>query len=91
MKHLASEAERKKVVDFYLSNETEVHMIKNKTGQLFDNYLLTCPTYFMPKDMVLWSGDNKVYPYKLTHRVNATVIDLFPNDTCPGVFHGSDV
>ena len=45
----------------------------------------------MPKDMVSWSGDNKVYLYKLTHRPNATIFNFFPNDTWPGVIHGSDI
>ena len=35
LKHLESESKRKKVIDIYLSNETEVDMIKNKTGQLW--------------------------------------------------------
>ena len=91
LKHLESEGERKKVIDFYLSNETKVDMIKNKTGQIFGDYVITCPTYFMPKDMVLWSGDNKVYLYKLTHRANSSSNGLYLNQTWMGVPHGSDL
>ena len=66
-KNLDSDSDRKKIIDFYLTNVTEIDMIKNRTGQVFGDYVLTCPTYYMAKDMMLWSGNNKVYFYKLTH------------------------
>ena len=91
LKHLESESERKKVIDFYLSNETNVDMIKNKTGQIFGDYIITCPTYFMPKDMVLWSGDNKVYLYKLTYKANSSLLGINQNETWLGVYHGADI
>ena len=90
-RYLESENLRKKVVDFYLSNETKVDMIKNKTGQILGDYVITCPTYFMPKDMVLWSGDNKVYLYKLTYKANNSLTGAYPNGTWMGVTHASDL
>ena len=66
-------------------------MIKNKTGQIYGDYVIACPTYFMPKDMMLWSGDNKVYLYKLTYKANNSLTDVYRNETWMGVTHGSEI
>ena len=49
-------------------DEIEVNMIKNKIGHIFGDYILTCPTYYMQRDIMLWSEDNKVFMYKLTYK-----------------------
>ena len=76
-KHLESESIRKKVIDYYLSNETQVDIIKSKTGHIFGDYWLTCPTYLMPKDITLWSDENKVYLYQLTYASKSPLINIF--------------
>ena len=37
--------------------------IKYKAGQLYGDYIITCPTYFMSKEIALWSSENHVYSY----------------------------
>ena len=89
-KHLESENDRKKVIEFYLANETQVDNIKNRTGQVFGDYVLTCPPYYMAKDVMLWSGNSKVYFYKLTYSKGS-----FSHGQCNepwvGVGHGDDI
>ena len=51
------------MIDFYLSNQTQVDIIKSKTEQIRSDYILVCSTYFMLRDMVLWSDDNQIYLY----------------------------
>ena len=88
-KHLELEELRKKVIDYYLSNETYVNMIKSKTGHLWGDYCLTCPTYLMPKDIALYSDENKVYLYKLTHRTVRSVIRIIEHESWLGINHGA--
>ena len=83
--------EQLKVLNYYLSNETEIDRIKNKVGQIFGDSFLVCPTYFMAKDIMLWSGDNKVYFYKLTHRTNGSLSSIFRNQKWTGICHGEDI
>lgn len=90
-KPLLSEEVVKKVVDFYLSKETNVNVIKNKVGHVFGDSGLVCPTYFMAKDMLLWSGDHKVYFYKLTYRSKGSVISFLCNQEWTGVCHADDL
>ena len=90
LKYLESEEIRKRAIDFYLSNETNVNLIKNKTSHLFGDYILICPMHFMLKDIMLWSGDNKVYMYKLTYK-SSQFNSIYANETWMGIPHGSDL
>ena len=76
-------------MDYYLANETEIDRIKNKAGHIFGDYSIACPTYFMPKDIMLWSCDNTgVYLYELTYRASSSASCIFSNDPWMGVCHG---
>ena len=85
---LKDDKQRKKVLDYYLANETEIDRIKNKAGHIFGDYSIACPTYFMQKDITLWSGDNTVYLYELNYRASSSVSCIFSNDSWMGVCHG---
>ena len=87
-KPLESENVRNKVLDFYLSNQTNVNVFKNKVGHIFGDPTLVCPTYFMAKNMLLWSGDHKVHFYKLTHKSN---LSRRCNEEWTGVCHSDDL
>ena len=65
---LKSEEIRRKVIDFYIDDEIDVNKIKYKTGQLYGDLVISCPTYYMQRDIMLWSEDNKVFMYKLTYK-----------------------
>lgn len=91
-KHLELDENRKKVIDFYLSNETQVDIIKSKTGQIFGDYMLICPTYFMSRDMMLSNlGDNQIYLYKITHLAYQSVFNIFPHEKWMGITHGAEM
>ena len=92
IKNLESEEIRKKVIDFYIEDETEVNMIKNKTGHIFGDYILTCPTYYMQRDMALWSADNKVFMYKLTYKSKMSFSRILTeNQSWIGIGHADDI
>ena len=91
-KNLESIENRKKVAEYYISDETEVNMIKNKTGQIFGDYAISCPTYYIIRDMVLWSEENKVFMYKLNYKSKISISNLFAdNQSWIGVGHGDDI
>ena len=90
-KYLDSDSNRKKVINFYLANVTEIDMIKNRIGQVFGDYLLTCPTYYMAKDVMLWSGNSKVYFYKLTHHSKVSLSHRVLNESWIGTGHADDL
>ena len=91
-KSIKSIENKKKVVDYYISDETDVNMIKNKTAQIYGDYVLSCPTYYMPRDMVLWSEDNKVFMYQLTYKSIMSLSSLLAgNEPWVGIGHGDDI
>ena len=90
-KNLDSDSNRKKVMNFYLENVNEIDMIKNRIGQVFGDYVLTCPTYYMAKDVMLWSGNSKVYFYKLTHHSGVSRSHKSHNESWIGTGHGDDL
>ena len=62
--------------------------IKYKAGQLFGDFVLTCPTYFMSKEIALWSSENHVYSYifNYTSIVSRQVLPKWV-----GVSHGAEL
>ena len=89
--YLESTDQRKKVLDYYLSNETKIDRIKTKAAHMFGDYFLVCPTYYLPKDIMLWSGDNTVYLYELTYKLRKSVKCIFSNESWMGVCHSEDI
>ena len=92
VRKLKSEEIRKRVIDFYIDDEIDVNRIKYKTGQLYGDFVISCPTYYMQKDMMLWSGDSKIFMYKLTYRSKSNS----PNSRAEseewiGVSHSDDI
>ena len=92
VKNLKSEENKKKAIDFYIADEIDVDQIKNKTGLFFGHWILTCPTYYVQRDIMLWSGDNKVFMYKLTYKSKMSFSSLLAgNDSWIGVSHLDDI
>ena len=89
--YLESPEHRKMVLNYYLSNETEIDKMKNKVGHIVGDYFLVCPTYYTAKDVMLWSGDNTVYFYELTHKLPKSVKCIFSNDSWMGICHTEDI
>ena len=91
-KSIESIENKKKVVDYYISDETNVNIIKNKTGQILGDYILSCPTYYMPRDMVLWSEENKIFMYQLTYKSIMSFSSFFAGkEPWIGIGHGDDI
>ena len=62
--------------------------IKYRAGQLFGDFVLTCPTYFMSKEIALWSNENHVYLYSFNYTSIASR-QVFPKWV--GVTHGAEL
>ena len=91
-KHLESDDTRKKVIDYYISDETDVNMIKNKTGQIFADYCLNCPTFYTQRDIKLWPNDINIYMYKLTYKSTMSLSSLYASkEPWIGVGHVDDI
>ena len=91
-KHLESDDTRKKVIDYYISDETDVNMIKNKTGQIFADYCLNCPTFYTQRDIKLWPNDINIYMYKLTYKSTMSFSSFYASkEPWIGVGHVDDI
>ena len=91
-KHLESDDTRKKVIDYYISDETDVNMIKNKTGKIFGDYCLNCPPFYTQRDIKLWSDDTNVYMYKLTYKSTMSFSSFYASkEPWIGVGHVDDI
>ena len=89
--YLESPDQRKRVLDYYLSNETEIDRIKTKAAHILGDYFLVCPTYYLSKDIMLWSGENTVYLYELTYKLRTSIKCFFSNESWMGVCHFEDI
>ena len=91
-KNLESGNERRNVIEAYISDEKDVNNIKSKVGQIFGDYVLTCPTYYFSRDIVLWSGFSNVYMYELTYKSSMSFSSFIaPSEPWIGIGHGDDI
>lgn len=94
-KNLQSQQTRNSILDFYLkkfnltNEKSQIDKFKNNVGRIWGDYWLTCPTYLFAKDISLWSSENQVYFYKLTHKAKVSAAGCYKSWT--GVCHAEDI